>query len=577
MPTLEFKGKQHIYAHHLTVPHRPLIVDPAKSFPQQQNRGGGGGTPVLSSGLPDDNLIIHGDNLHALKALLPRYAGKVNCIYIDPPYNTGKEGWIYNDNVDNKLMRDWFALNKPVDGEDLERHDKWLCMMQPRLELLRELLADDGVIFASIDDNEQHHLRLLMDDVFGSESFLITITVISNLAGSSDQFGFAGAHEYCLAYAKDRAQVRLGRFPLDEDALSSWSHDEIGYYKLELLQRGSLAFSESLHYPIFVNDEGAIAVTEDDKKPLAGGPYQAVYPLIRGERAIWRWSKTRILASPEDVVARRRDDGSAAIYSKQRPSLGELPSVKPKSVFYKPTYSSRAGGRDLTQIIPQPKDDFPYPKAVALIKDLLLVGAPAKDAIILDSFAGSGTTGQATMALNADDGGARRFILIECEGYANTLTAERVRRVIKGTSAAKDTQLRDGLGGSFTYCTLGEPLDLETMLRGDSLPSYAELATYLLYTASGISVDGTELEPRDGGRFFGDESTDYYLFYEPDLEWLQSNDAMFTEDRAKQIRADEPGRSAVVFAAGKFIGQRELSRMNITFCQLPYELHRVGG
>ena len=152
-----------------------------------------------------------------------------------------------------------------------------------------------------------------------------------------------------------------------------------------------------------------------------------------------------------------------------------------------------------------------------------------------------------------------------------------MRRVIKGVPAAKDSQLRDGLGGSFTYCTLGEPLDLETMLRGDSLPAYAELAAYLLYTATGISVDGTALELRDDGRFFHDESTDYYLFYEPDLEWLQSNDAMFTEDRAKQIRAAEPGRSAVVFAAGKFIGQRELSRMNITFCQLPYELHRVGG
>jgi len=150
--------------------------------------------------------------------------------------------------------------------------------------------------------------------------------------------------------------------------------------------------------------------------------------------------------------------------------------------------------------------------------------------------------------------------------------------VIKGVPEAKDPQLRDGLGGSFTYCTLGESLDIETMLRGDSLPSYIELATYLLYTATGVSVDGTaQLERRDDGRFFGDDSTDYYLFYEPDLEWLQSNDAVFTEELAERIRAAEPRHSAVVFAAGKFIGQRELSRMNITFCQLPYELHRTGG
>ncbi len=152
-----------------------------------------------------------------------------------------------------------------------------------------------------------------------------------------------------------------------------------------------------------------------------------------------------------------------------------------------------------------------------------------------------------------------------------------MRRVIKGVPGAKDARLREGLGGSFTYCTLGEPLDLETMLRGDSLPAYAELAVYLLYTATGISVDWTALEPRADGWFFGDENTDYYLFYEPDIKWLQSNEAVFTEDRANQIRGANPGRSAVVFAAGKFIGQRELSRMNITFCQLPYELHRAGG
>lgn len=213
---------------------------------------------------------------------------------------------------------------------------------------------------------------------------------------------------------------------------------------------------------------------------------------------------------------------------------------------------------------------------MSLVRELLSL--PHRDnALILDSFAGSGTTAHATLALNSSDGGTRRFILVECEDYADTITAERVRRIIQGVPEAKDQQLRDGLGGSFTYCTLGEPLDLETMLRGDSLPPYAELAAYLLYTATGVSVDGTVLERRDDGWFFGDDGTDYYLFYEPDLEWLQSNDAVFTEDQAKQIRAAEPGRSAVVFASGKFIGQRELSRMNITFCQLPYELHRAGG
>ena len=158
MPTLEFKGKQHVYAHHLTVPYRPLIPDPDKS--------------VGDASGADGNLIIHGDNLHALKALLPRYGGRVKCIYIDPPYNTGNEGWVYNDKVNSPLHKEWFAQHSPVDGEDLERHDKWLCMMWPRLQLLRELLSEDGVIFVSIDDHESHHLRTLMDEVFGEQNLV---------------------------------------------------------------------------------------------------------------------------------------------------------------------------------------------------------------------------------------------------------------------------------------------------------------------------------------------------------------------------------------------------------------------
>ena len=163
MPTLDFKGKQFIYSHHLTVPFRTLEIDGDKSLTEEN-------PPSL-----DDNLIVHGDNLHALKALLPMYAGKIKCIYIDPPYNTGNENWVYNDNVNNPLMQAWFEKHSPIDVEDLERHDKSLCMMWPRLHLLRELLAEDGIIFISIDDNEQHRLRMLMDEVFGEENFVAHI------------------------------------------------------------------------------------------------------------------------------------------------------------------------------------------------------------------------------------------------------------------------------------------------------------------------------------------------------------------------------------------------------------------
>ena len=196
MPTLEFKGKSHIYAHHLTVPYRPLQVDE----PRSMLPGGQSNVP-----LTDQNLIIHGDNLQALKALLPHYAGRVKCIYIDPPYNTGKEGWVYNDRVNSPLMQDWFKKNSPVDGEDLERHDKWLCMMWPRLHLLKELLAEDGAIFVSIDDNEVHHLRMLMDEIFGEENFIANVVWRKKVGGGQDSEYLAQEHDYVLSYRKNES------------------------------------------------------------------------------------------------------------------------------------------------------------------------------------------------------------------------------------------------------------------------------------------------------------------------------------------------------------------------------------
>ena len=186
MPILDFKGKPFVYSHHLSVPFRELVLDPKKSLPAK------GQAASL-----DDNLIIHGDNLEALKALLPRYAGKVDLIYIDPPYNTGNEGWAYNDNVNSPLMKEW--LGKVVDRDDLERHDTWCCMMWPRLELLWELLKSSGSIWISCDDVKQHHLRAICDEIFGNESFVDTIIwrriIHQNLLFSSD-------HDYIVVYAK---------------------------------------------------------------------------------------------------------------------------------------------------------------------------------------------------------------------------------------------------------------------------------------------------------------------------------------------------------------------------------------
>lgn len=200
-----------------------------------------------------------------------------------------------------------------------------------------------------------------------------------------------------------------------------------------------------------------------------------------------------------------------------------------------------------------------------------------KTSIVLDSFAGSGTTAHAVAVLNQQDGGARKFILVECEEYADSVTAERVRRVIDGVPNSSDETLREGLGGSFTFCTLGDSIDVDSMLRGESLPSYSDFASYVLHTASGVSVGSHVLKPLDDdGLFYTDDRRCYYLIYKPEVEFLKSNEAMVDEKRAQRISDSCGDKEGVVFAAGKFMRQHELSDQNIVFCQIPHLMNRIG-
>ena len=558
-----YAGLQGQAAHLRPPPDRPLEPDPGRS---------------LDPAGEDDNLSIHGDNLHALKALLPRYAGRIKCIYIDPPYNTGNEGWVYNDSVNSPLMKEWLAVNGPVDNEDLERHDKWLCMMWPRLHLLKELLAEDGVIFVSIDDNELHHLRMLMDEIFGEENFIACLPTVMNLKGNNDEFGFAGTHEYTFSWAKDKTLSHIGEFVLEDEDLNGWQEDEYGYYKkgANLKSTGinaPRAKRPNLYYPILIGQDNEVAVANDSDRTMRD--YQEILPITDGEEMSWRWSKAKVASTPHDVIVERTNNG-IRLYKKQRPALGDLPTRKPKTLFYKPEYSSGNGTAELKAIFGIKQ--YSNPKPLRLLKDIITVSTN-KDSIILDSFAGSGTTAHAVLALNKEDGGNRKFILVECEDYADTITAERVRRVIKGVPKARDKSLQEGLGGGFTYCTMGAPIEVERMLTGEELPSYSGLAAYLLHTASGISAGPASLERQnDDGLFYTNGATDYYLLYEPGLDWLSSNAGILNQERARRISAAgrESGRKAIVFGPGKYIGQRDLTPMGITFCQLPYEMHGSG-
>ena len=563
MPTLDFKGKQFIYGHHLTVPVRTLEINAAKSLTDNND-------PSLN-----DNLIIHSDNLHALKALLPKYTGKIKCIYIDPPYNTGNEGWVYNDKVNSPMMQAWLKKHSPIDNEDLERHDKWLCMMWPRLHLLRELLADDGVIFISIDDNEVHNLHLLMDEIFGGSNFIACLPTVMNLKGNNDEFGFSGTHEYTFCWAKDKKLAQIGEFKLDDEELTIWLEDDYGYYKkgANLKSTGvnaPRAKRPNLYYPIFVNEDNELTVNEGLSK---NENYKKLFPITDGKKMSWRWSKEKVSAESHNIIVERTKSG-INLFKKQRPSLGNLPTKKPKSLFYKPEYSSGNGTAILKQIFGN-REVFNNPKPVQLLKDLMSLTTTQND-IILDSFAGSGTTAQAVLALNKEDRGNRKFILIECEDYADTVTAERVRRVINGVENAKEETLRNGLGGSFTYCTLGEPIDEEGMLTGETLPTYEALAHYIAYTATGNALTAiTEQEDY----YFGETNhLRFYLIYEPTLQFLESNKSALDAERADQIAkaCKETDKKAYVYAPQKFISQKELTDMGITFCQLPYNIHRIA-
>jgi adenine-specific DNA-methyltransferase len=522
MATIHFKGKNAVWNHHLSVPYHTLEKDEKKS---------------LEGANSDDNLIIEGDNLLALKALLPKYQGKVKCIYIDPPYNTGNESWVYNDNVNSPVIKSWMGEVVGKEGEDLTRHDKWLCMMTPRLKLLRELLSEEGVIFVSIDDNEQHHLRNIMNEVFGEGNFVVNIIWQKKYAASNDNRSVSDTHDFVVCFAKNILQWQPNLFKRSDelnDKYKNPDNDSRGaWYPTNLSVK---TFSEKNFYKI-ISPSGKEFLPPPSRCWVVS---QEKYKALLDDNRIW-FGK----------------NGDSRPY--QKTFLSEVQQgVVPESIWlHKDAGHNIEAKSELRKLFENQVDLFDTPKPTRLVKRVLELSTD-KNSIILDAFAGSGVTAQAVMDLNAEDGGNRKFVIVEMEKYANSITAERVRRVIK--TKKYDT--------GFTYAKLGQAIDAATILSG-TLPKFKDLAKCVYYLATGRNLEAEKDINAKTGFVGKSKNESVYLLYEQDLEVLKK--LAITLNWARATHESDSGKK-IVYAPACYLDDEMLDEFNIQFVSIPYNL-----
>jgi len=560
MPTLNWIGKEKVVSHHQDVPYRVLehkygfTADPSTGSGEEQ-------TEPTHSG----NKIIHGDNLEALKSLLPEYEGKVKCIYIDPPYNTGNESWVYNDNVNHPKIKKWLGEVVGKDGEDLTRHDKWLCMMYPRLKLLHKLLADDGAIFISIDHNEQAYLKLVCDEIFGRSNFIFNFSRVTKKAGkSSDVISFNNDDLFVI-----QKSIKTKFYPFEHNDIGFKYSDEFvkkrGLYKLnQTLDYGSIQYSPSLDYEIIIDNEvfrpGNVSKEEmierQNKNPKSD--------------FCWRWSKDlfefglkegfvvvkkskngkRIYTKTYQNCTINKQNGYSIEYTKRTKALSTLE-------FIENQFSNDNSKKELENIFG--KKVFEYSKPSILVETLVKFSTD-KNSIILDSFAGSGTTAHAVLNLNKQDGGNRKFILVEMEDYANDITAERVKRVTKGYGSG--TKAVAGTGGAFDFYELGLPLFDENQNLNESV-GLPKIREYIWFSETRTSFKEPNKEPYFLGK--KDESA-YYFIYEKDRLTTLDYDAL------ELIKTK--GEQYVIYADNCLLPKEFMAKKNIIFKKIPRDITR---
>jgi adenine-specific DNA-methyltransferase len=519
MPTLNWIGKDRVVNHHLDVPYRTL---------EEQYRYG---DPEAAG----QNKIIHGDNLEALKSLLPEYEGKIKCIYIDPPYNTGNEAWVYNDNVNHPKIKKWLGDVVGKEGEDLTRHDKWLCMMYPRLKLLNRLLMKGGAIFVSIDDDELRSLLWLLDEIFGRNSRLATfVWKRRQQTDSRNVTNISVDHEYVLAYGKGEV-VFAGR-PINMSKYKNPDSDPRGaWYSDNLTGLASATERPNLHYEI-TNPETGITYPPSPTRGWAVSK-ERFLDYIADDRILWP-------AKPSGRPRLKR-------FAKEASTTGF-------SSFLDVGYTSE-GTRAVQGIFGEKV--FPFPKPVSLVRELVTQSCSSGD-IVLDSFAGSGTTAHAVLDLNNVDGRELRFILVEMEDYADSITAERVKRVIDGYGEGKNTV--EGAGGGFTFHELGEPLFFPDGSINDSL-GIDHLRQYIWFTETRSALPATT-ETKNPQFIGSQDGTSYYLHHQ--------SDGLGTLDFEFLKTIDKKDEQYVIYADRCHVDEELLRRHGVIFKKVPRDIVR---
>lgn len=582
MPTLNWMGKEKVVNHHRDVPYRVLERVPEKGV-------------LDSHGSDCGNMVIHGDNLEALKALLPEYEGKVDCIYIDPPYNTGNEGWRYNDNVNDPRIRKWLGETVGKEGEDFSRHDKWLCMMYPRLQLLRKLLAPTGAIFISIDDTELANLRLVCDEIFSPSCFVADISWQRNYSTRNDSKGIPAEVEHMLVYSKapDWQPRKLPRTAEMDSKYKNPDNDVMPWRSSDAFAPGAAThqgmvyaiqhpFTGELLYPY----NGSCWRYQQDKMLdyMNGWCPYVLKDLDDAERRaeVCGVDASEVREGVKGIVLAQSVEESKAMASAIQ-ETGPWPrfffSRNGKGGIARKTYIDSVGGRLPTNYWPYSevghtdeakkeikaifagKMPFDTPKPTRLIERVLQIAA-GDDALVLDSFAGSGTTAHAVLRLNAEDGGSRRFILAELDGYADTVTAERVRRVIAGYGEGNSAA--DGIDSGFSYYELGSALFCSDGVISPGV-TYSDLARYVWATETRAPYEDLTAEHPYllGVR----AQVVYYLAWEPGEETTLTYDLLRGLPRR--------GAPTVIYADRCVIAPERLDEMNVVFKRVPDQIARI--